>query len=82
MWMGACIAAVELCNREAVTHGRPNDEIISNLVRAFATASMYALASIAKPDMPFRPVAKALTEEFRQAAKTAADTLTEDFAKR
>ena len=81
MWMGACVAAVELCNMEAIAHNRPNDEIISNLVRAFGTAAMYALASIAKPDTPFRPIAKALTEEFREATKIAADTLTEDFTK-
>lgn len=77
MWMGGCIAAVELCNMEALKHGRPNDEIIANLARVFATATIYAIASISKSDAPFRSIAKVVTEEFRAAAKIAADTLIE-----
>ena len=77
MWMGASIAAVELCNMEAIKHNRPTAEIISTLPRVFATACMYAMASIAKEDADFRQIAKIMSEEFRAAAKTSADALTE-----
>ena len=76
MWMGACIAAVELCNMEALKHGRTPDQIVATLPRVFAAATMYALASICDADSPFRDLAKIVTEEFRAAAKTTADALT------
>jgi hypothetical protein len=82
MWMGACIAAVELCNMEAKKHGRPLDEIAANLSRVFATATMFAIASIVERDAPFRSIAKVVTEEFRAAAKVAADTLTDQAGQR
>lgn len=76
LWQGFTIAAVELCNIE---HGKqvPTDVILSMLPRVMATAAMYAFASAAPADTPFRDVAKLFTEEFRAAAKTAADTLAE-----
>lgn len=80
MWMGACVAAVELCNMEAVKHGRSEEEIIALLPRVFAAAAMYALASACKPETPWRSMAKMVTEEFRAAAKTTADTLTEQLS--
>ena len=75
MWMGACVAAVELCNMEAVKHGVSNDDIIALLPRVFAAATMYAIASACKETTPWRDIAKLVTEEFRAAAKTTADTL-------
>lgn len=77
MWMGACIAAVELCNMESMKHGRPNAEIIATLPRVLACATMYAIASVCKDDTPYRQIAKIVTEEFRAAAKLCADTLNE-----
>lgn len=81
MWMGACVAAVELCNMEAIKHDRPTDETISHLARAFAAACMYAFASAVKDESnpPWRSIARMMTEEFRHAAKTSADRLAEDF---
>lgn len=79
MWMGACVAAVELCNMEAMKHNRPPSEIIAYLPRVFAMASMYAVASICKEETPWRDIAKVLTEEFRFAAKEAADQLHEQY---
>lgn len=76
MWMGACIAAVELCNMEQMKHDTPVDVVIGSMARAFACASMYAVASACKPDTPFRDIAKMLTEDFRAATKIAADELT------
>lgn len=78
IWMGASIAAVELCQIEETEHDRPSEEVVCNLARAFATATMYALASICKEDAPYRSIAKMLSEEFRAAAKVAADTLIEN----
>lgn len=75
MWMGATVAAVELCNMEALKHGRSNADIIALLPRVFAAATMYAIASTCKEDSPHRDIAKIVTEEFRAAAKTAADSL-------
>lgn len=80
MWMGACVAAVELCNMEAVKHGRSEAEIIVLLPRVFAAATMYALASACKEETPWRDIAKIVTEEFRAAAKTTADTLSEQLS--
>ena len=77
MWMGASVAAVELCNMEALKHGRPEQEIVATLPRVFAAAAMYAIASILVNDAPFRKIANVISEEFRQAAKTAADDLFE-----
>jgi hypothetical protein len=62
-------------------HGRPPDEVVANLSRAFATATMYAIASVCKTDTPFRSIAKVLTEEFRAAAKVAADSIIEQNEK-
>lgn len=76
MWMGACVAAVELCNMEQLKHNTPAEIVIASMARAFACASMYAVASACKPDTPFREIAKMLTEDFRAAAKLAADELT------
>lgn len=77
MWQGALMAAVELCNMEALQYKRPNGEIIATLPRVFAVATMYAIASVCKDETPFRTIAKIVTEEFRAAAKTSADTLSE-----
>lgn len=78
MWMGALVAAVELCNMEALKHKRPQEEIVETLPRVFAAAAMYAIASVCKTETPFRSIAKVIAEEFRQAAKVAADGLTEE----
>ena len=80
MWMGAIIAAVELCNMEALKHKRPPGEIIATLPRVFACATMYAIASICKDGTPHRSISKIVSEEFRAAAKTAADILEEQQA--
>jgi antirestriction protein ArdC len=77
MWMGACVAAVELCNMEALKHGRSAEQVVATLPRVFACAAMYAVASIVTDDANFRSIAKVLTEEFRAAAKAAADQLIE-----
>lgn len=76
LWQGMCIATVELCNIE---HGKnvPMETIIASLPRALACASIYAMASVAGNDAPLRDIAKLLTEEFRFAAKAAADDLME-----
>lgn len=78
MWIGACIACVELCNMEALSHRREPHEILATLPRVLATAAMYAMASVAKDDVPFRQIQAIMTEEFRFAAKIAADALEED----
>lgn len=77
MWVGAVVAAVELCNMEALKHGRSSEEIIATLPRVFAAAAMYAIASACKPETPHRRIAKLITEEFRAGAKAAADQLFE-----
>ena len=79
MWMGGCVAAVELCNMESVKHGTPEADIIALLPRVFAAASMYAIASACKETTPWRDVAKIVTEEFRAAAKKTADALSEQY---
>lgn len=81
MWMGGCVAAVELCNMEAVKHGTSEADIIALLPRVFAAATMYAIASACKETTPWRDIAKIVTEEFRAAAKTTADTLTEQYSR-
>ncbi len=80
MWIGACIACVELCNMEALSHRREPHEIVLTLPRVLATAAMYAIASVAKDETPFREIAKLITEEFRFAAKIAADALEDESA--
>lgn len=76
LWQGFTIAAVELCNLE---HGKkvPVEVVLTMLPRVMATAALYAFASVAPPDTQFRDIAKLFTEEFRAAAKTAADGLDE-----
>jgi hypothetical protein len=76
LWQGMCIATVELCNIE---HGKkvPMDVIVASLPRALACAAIYAFASVMEQDAPLRGIAKILTEEFRFAAKAAADDLME-----
>ncbi len=81
MWMGASIAAVEICNIEALRHKTELATIIASLPRVFAAATMYAIASVCTEQTPFREIAKAVAEEFRAAAKTAADSLEEDFSR-
>jgi hypothetical protein len=77
MFMGASIAAIELCNMEAVKHKRPQEEIVATLPRVLAAVCMYAIASVAKDDAPYRYFSKMISEEFRAAAKVAADALEE-----
>ncbi len=74
LWQGFLIATVELCNIED-RKGVPMETIVATLPRALACAAVYAMASTAKEDAPMRDIAKILTEEFRFAAKTAADDL-------
>lgn len=76
MWKGFLIASVELCNLE-VAAKVSNDVYLTMLPRVMATAALYAVASVAPPDTAFRDIAKLFTEEFRAAAKTAADGLME-----
>ena len=76
LWQGMLVAAVELCNIEHQKHGVEPSEIITLLPRAFAAGAMYAAASVLRADTPYRSLAKILTEEFRFAAKAAADQLT------
>lgn len=76
LWQGMCIATVELCNIEH-NKGVPMEVLMAMLPRALASAAMYAFASVASEDTPLRDVAKLLTEEFRFAAKAAADGIME-----
>lgn len=77
MWQGASVAAVELCNMEALKHDTPAHDIVVMLPRVFAAACMYAVASVAKDDAPYRTIAKLMSEEFAQASKVSADQLNE-----
>lgn len=77
MWQGMSFAAVELCNLEHQKHKRPAEEIACLLPRAMGMAAFYAMASIVSDDAPMRSIAKVLIEEFRFAAKEAADDYTE-----
>jgi hypothetical protein len=81
MWQGACVAAVELCNMEALKHDTPTHDIVVMLPRVFAAASMYAFASITKEGSPYCSIARIMSEEFSFAAKTSADQLTEQEAR-
>lgn len=74
IWQGLCVAVVELCNIEA-RHGRTAEQIIQTMPRALAAAAVYATASVVSEGTPLRSVAKLLTEEFRHAAKVAADDI-------
>ncbi|MEN6535695.1 MAG: hypothetical protein ABFD89_18670 [Bryobacteraceae bacterium] len=76
LWQGLCLATVELCNIE---HAKkvPLDIIVASLPRAMACGAIYAFASVMAEDAPLRDIAKVLTEEFRFAAKAAADDLME-----
>lgn len=76
MWQGICLATVEVCNIE---HSKkvPMDIIVAGLPRALSCAAVYAFASVMPEDAPLRDIAKILTEEFRFAAKAAADDLME-----
>jgi hypothetical protein len=80
MWQGACVAAVELCNMEALGHDTPTHDIVVMLPRVFAAACMYAMASVSKEDAPFRTIARIMSEEFSFAAKVSADQLNEQNA--
>lgn len=75
MFMGFAIAAVEICNIEALVKERPQEEIVATLPRVCAAAAMYAVASVCKDNTPFRDIAKMFSEEFRAAAKVSADSL-------
>lgn len=77
LYVGLSIAVVELCHIENRQHGRSSDEIAANVTRVFASAEMYAIASICREGSPWRSIAKMITEEFRAAAKVAADGLTD-----
>jgi hypothetical protein len=76
IWQGICLATTELCNIE---HSKkvPMDIIVASLPRALACGAVYAFASVMAEDAPLRDIAKILTEEFRFAAKAAADDLME-----
>lgn len=77
LWKGFLVASVELCNLE-VKAKVPKEVYLTMLPRVMATAALYAVASVAPPDTAFRDIAKLFTEEFRAAAKTAADGLMEE----
>lgn len=74
MLTGMQIAVVELCNIEH-QHGRLPHQIIATMPRVLACVAIYATASVLKDEAPMRRIAKILTEEFRFAAKEAADQI-------
>lgn len=74
LWMGMQIAVVELCNIEH-QKGREPGEIMMTLPRVLGAAAVYGFASVAKDDVLMRQIAKILIEEFRFAAKEAADQI-------
>jgi hypothetical protein len=76
LWKGFSIATIELCNIERRSRV-PVEVLVAMLPRVLACAAMYAFASVAKDDTPFREIAKLLSEEFRAGAKVAADGMTE-----
>lgn len=78
MWQGLSIAIVELCNIEH-QHGRKPIDIIQIMPRALACAAFYSTASVLGDETPWRSIAKVLAEEFRHAAKVAADEYTESL---
>lgn len=75
MWQGFAVATVEICNIEHA-RGTTPAEIITVMPRALAASAFYATASVLKNEAPWRIIAKLLTEEFRYAAKVAADQMT------
>lgn len=77
MWQGFQIATVEICNIQCRDFGATPEQIIQMMPRALACAAMYSTASVLVEDTPWRTIAKVLTEEFRFAAKEAADQMTE-----
>lgn len=79
LWMGFLVATVELCNIERGKDA-PVEVITAMMPRALACAAVYAMASVVTDEAPMRDIAKILTEEFRFAAKQAADDLTERSA--
>ncbi|BBF93345.1 hypothetical protein [Blastochloris tepida] len=76
---GFLVATVELSNIE-IKHGRAAHEIALTLPRVMAVAAVYGVASTLTEDAPMRRVAKIITEEFRFAAKEAANQITESRA--
>lgn len=74
MLMGFQVAVIELCNIEN-QKGRTPAEIALTLPRVLAATSVYAMASVLIEDAPMRKIAKILIEEFRFAAKEAADQI-------
>ena len=73
-WMGMQIAVIELCNLEHAA-GREPADIVVTMPRVLGAAAVYAFASVAKDETPMRQIAKVLIEEFRFAAKEAADQI-------
>lgn len=74
LYSGLSIAVIEACNIE-IQKGRSPVDIAQLMPRALAMAAMYATASIMRADTPWRKIATILIEEFRWAAKEAADEL-------
>jgi hypothetical protein len=78
MWQGMLIAVVEICNIEH-NSGRKPEEIICTMPRVLASAAMYATASVLASDADWRTSSRACSaDEFRAAAKIAADQLLSD----
>jgi hypothetical protein len=75
MLKGLVVATVEVCNIEH-RNGLTPDQVVQLMPRAMACAAFYATASILQAGTPWRPIAKILSEEFRFAAKEAADQMT------
>lgn len=76
LWKGMGVAVVELCNLEH-QRGVSPERIIKMMPRVLGAAAMYATASVLTDDAPWRRIATILIEEFRFAAKEAADQMTE-----
>jgi hypothetical protein len=74
MWLGLMIAVVELSNIEH-QQGRTPAQIIKIMPRVCAAAAVYATASVVDDNAPMRKIAKIIIEEFRFAAKEAADQI-------
>ncbi len=74
IWMGMQVAIIEL-SRIAAARGRSTPEILITLGRVLGAAAVYSSASALKDDAPMRQLAKMLIEEFRFAAKEAADQI-------
>jgi hypothetical protein len=74
MWQGLLIAITELVHNEERL-GRPFNHTLAMLPRALALAAMYGVTCGCKDETHWRGLAKLMTEEFRAAAKGAADEL-------